>query len=78
MKQEFFSNHAINDEVEFIPMFNDQREMGISDESIEGKILSVEFTESKVFYHIYSHEWGKIFNRVSSHNVIALEKAQLF
>lgn len=70
---EYFSNHAINDEIEFRPMFRHQQEMGIADEGLEGKIVAVRFTEAKVFYDVFSNYWGRVFDNVSSEKIFTLE-----
>lgn len=77
MTQDFFSSHAINDEVEFQPMYRQQQEMGISHEPMEGKVVAVRFTEAKVFYDIYNNYWGKVFEGVSSEKVFALSESPI-
>lgn len=49
MKQDFFSSHAIDDEVEFVPMFHQQQSKGITPDLREGTIVAVRFTKPKVF-----------------------------
>lgn len=66
---EFFSNFEINDEVVFVPRYRQARELGIAQEKINGNIVSVKFTEAKVFYDIYSPYWGEIFKDVQSNDV---------
>lgn len=69
--QAFFSNHSIDDEVEFVPMFRQQNELGISDEVREGKVIAVRFTKPKIFYDILDIYYGIIFKEVDSVKVFA-------
>lgn len=66
------SAQQINDDVTFRPMYRHQQNLGISDEVMDGKVVSVRFTESKVFYDVYSDYYGKIFKNVDSIKVNGL------
>lgn len=72
MAQDFFSNFSINEEVEFAPMYRHQQEMGIGSELLDGKVVSVRFTEAKVLYDIFNNYWGKVFDNVTSEKVFGL------
>lgn len=77
MKNEFNSKFAINDEVEFQPMYRQQQEMGISHEPMDGKIVAVRFTEAKVFYDVFNNYWGKVFENVASEKVFGLPERKI-
>lgn len=69
MKQDFFSSHAIDDEVEFVPMFHQQQSKGITPDLREGTIVAVRFTKPKVFYDILDEYYAVIFENVDSSKV---------
>jgi hypothetical protein len=71
MAQDFFSSHAIDDEIEFIPMFFQQQKLGISEDIREGKVVAVRFTKAKVFYDILDEYYGIIFENVDSSKVFS-------
>ena len=77
MEHDFFSNHAINDEVDFRPMYRHQQKRGIADEILDGKVIAVRFTEAKVFYDVYCPYWGTIFDEVASEKVFGITKVEL-
>jgi hypothetical protein len=60
------SSSQINDDVYFRPMYRHQQTMGIADETFEGKVMAVKFTEAKIYYDIYSPYHGVIFDGVDS------------
>lgn len=71
---EFFSNFAINEDVEFVPMYRHLQAKGIAADPIEGKVIGVRFTEAKVFYDVFSPYWGCIFDGVASGKVFKISK----
>lgn len=73
MAQDFFSTHAIDDNVDFIPMYHQQIKHGISDESREGTIVAVRFTKPKVFYDILDEYYAIIFKNVDSVKVFSVK-----
>lgn len=75
--QAFFSNFQIEDEVDFVPMFRQQQEHGISDEIREGKVVAVRFTISKIFYDILDTYYGVIFKEVDSAKVFSIKAPEL-
>lgn len=60
---------AINEEVTFTPMYHQSKAMGLVNEETDGRITAIKFTESKVFYDVYSPFWGRIFENVVSDKV---------
>jgi hypothetical protein len=72
MAQDFFSSHAIDDEIEFIPMFFQQQKLGITEDIREGKVVAVRFTKAKVFYDILDEYYGIIFENVDSSKVFSV------
>lgn len=67
--QTFGSQFAIDEQVEFRPMYRHQQEHGIADENLTGTIVSVRFTRAKVFYDVLSDYHGIIFDKVDSAKV---------
>ena len=57
---------AIGDKVSFIPMYRHQKRLGIEEETMEGTITAVRFTESKVFYDILDNYYAHLFDNVDS------------
>lgn len=62
----FDSAFGIGEEVSFHPPFRYQQSLGIKDEELEGKVMSIRFTPAKVFYYIFSDHYGIIFEDVDS------------
>ena len=63
------STIQIGEKVKFIPMQTHCDKFKISKEICYGKVVSVKFTESKVFYDILDDYRGIIFDVVDSANV---------
>lgn len=72
MTQDFFSTHAIDENIEFIPMYHQQLKHGISNEKRYGMIVAVRFTKPKVFYDILDEYYATIFENVDSAKVFSL------
>jgi hypothetical protein len=62
----FPSLYTHGDQVSFIPMFRQCRELGISGEPARGQIIGVRFTKAKVFYDIVDDYYGVLFRDVDS------------
>jgi hypothetical protein len=69
----FPSAHSIDDIVNFIPMFRQTEELGITMEKQRGRIIAVRFTKAKVFYDIVDDYHGHLFNNVDSIKVFPVK-----
>lgn len=67
--REFFSQHSIDDSVDFYPMFKQAKKQGIAQELLQGTIVAVRFTKAKVFYDVISDYYGIVFENVDSAKV---------
>lgn len=67
----FPAQHAIDDMVEFVPMFKQQEEHGITADIRDGIVVAVRFSKMKVFYDILDDYYGIIFPNIDSCKVFA-------
>lgn len=75
---ELNANFNIEDNVEFYPTHKQSQEMGIAQELISGKVISIKFTKAKVFYNILNDYHGIIFENIPSEKVFSTESMKLY
>lgn len=68
---EFNSQFEMGQQVEFVPTFKQQQDMGIAGEELDGTIVAVKFTEAKVWYDVLSPYHGIVFQGIPSNKVTA-------